>query len=147
MTEQQKQKIINLWLGGMSISQIAHMFPVTQKEYKSTIKQMKESGEFPTERRTTVDKVREMYESGITNPYEIAETYGISVATVRHIKQNILHIKHPRPSHNYRLRKKSAKNTEIKAQIRLGKKSLSQIARDFGVSRQRVFAIKKEMEI
>ena len=146
MTEVQKKKIVTLWLEGMSIQQIGQMLPVKGIEYRATVKEMKENGEFPTERKSTQEKIKEAFDNGMTNPYEIAETYGLSVNYVRNAKV-FLKLNNKRPSHNYKPRKKDEKTGQIKAEITLGKKSLSEIARDYGISRQRVHQLKKEMEI
>lgn len=143
LTEQDKKKIVSLWQSGMSIAQIRRLFAVKVLEYKAVIREMKANGEFPTKREGTIDKVKFAIDSGMNNPYEIAETYGIKYATVRTYKSK-LGIKTGKtqefkPS-------KGEKTKEIEREIALGEKSLSEIAKDFRVSRQYVSALKKRME-
>lgn len=145
MTEQDKKKIVALWQSGMSISQIKQLFPVKLQEYRDTIREMKANGEFPTERKSTVQKIKEAIESGERNPYEIAETYGISYYTVRYYK-SLLGIKTVK-TQNFKEYSKCEKTKTIKSEIALGEKSLSQIAKDNNVSRQYVSYLKKRMEI
>ena len=149
MTDQDKKKIVELWLNGMSLSQISQLMPVKKKEFKETVAEMKRNGEFPTERKNTMQKIKEAYESGEQNPYTICETYGIKYTTLRDYKGR-MKIRTGRPKHNYKKRKPSKRNprvAEIKQELELGEKSMSEIARAFSVSRQYIYQLKQEMEI
>lgn len=145
MTEQEKQKVKNLWLGGLSLRRISQLLPIKPKVFWKGVAEMKSNGDFPTERESTRQKVAKAFES-THNVYEIAETYGLTVNYVRKLKVE-MGIKSHRPEHNYKQMAKGEKAKKIAHEIALGEKSLSQIARDFGVSRQRVHEIKKSMEI
>ena len=149
MTEQDKKKIVALWESGMSIGQIKNLFPVKFQEYRATIREMKANGEFPKERKSTKEKIKEFFEEKLAkgepiNPHEIAETYGIAYETVKWYKSR-LGIKTVKTQEfKPRVRPKA---TAIKGEIALGEKSLSKIAKDHQVSRQYVSQLKKEMEI
>lgn len=148
MTEQDKKKIVALWQSGMSIVQIKNLFPVKFQEYKATIKEMKANGEFPTERKTTKEKIKEIFEEAIKkgetiNPYEIANTYAIAYQTVRKYKSECGIKTGKTQEFKPRVRTKS---TAIKGEIALGKKSLSQIAKSHNVSRQYVHELKRKLE-
>ena len=149
MTEQDKKKIVALWQSGMSIWQIKNLFPVKFQEYRATIKEMKANGEFPAERKSTKEKIKEIFEEArekgeTINPYEIAQTYGISYETVKWYKSRLGIKTGKTQEFKPRVRTKA---TAIKSEIALGEKSLSKIAKDHQVSRQYVHQLKKEMEI
>ncbi len=150
MTEQDKKKIVSLWLSGMSISQIRFLFPVKILEYKATIKEMKANGEFPKERKSTKEKIKEIFEEALEkgetiNPYEVAQAYGVGYATVRKYKSE-LGIKTGK-TQNFKPSIYNEKTNAIRNEIALGEKSLSKIASEHQVSRQYVHSLKKQMEI
>lgn len=89
-------------------------------------------------------KVLEAYNEGLTNPYEIAFVAGCSVLTVgEYLRKNNIYRGHPKK--NYTKRKKQERNKKAKSiisELLECKKSGSQIAREYGVSKQYVSELK-----
>lgn len=89
--------------------------------------------------------IKELYESGITNPYEIAKLTGYQLSSVRTSLTKT--VKRPRPKHNY---KKTRLAPESKAKIESIIKDLKQgmaqveIAKKHNCSRQYVHIIKNK---
>lgn len=144
MTEQDKARIIALWENGMPLVQINQLMPCTVRQFRKTVAEMKANGEFPAERQVGKDKVAEAVKGGEIDPYALAETCGVSVRTAREYKR-IYGGAAPkvRPKFNYR---HCDRTNAIMQDLQEGELSLSEIARNHGVSRQAVFIIKKKLE-
>ena len=142
MTEQDKLRVINLWLNGMSLEQIQQILPYSTRKFRETITEMKANGEFPTERQVGKEKVAEAVKDGELNPYVISEKYGVSVRTAKEYKRIYGGVAPKvRPKLNYR---HCDRTNAIIFDLKEGELSLSEIARKHGVSRQAVFDIKKK---
>ncbi len=143
MTEQDKLRVINLWLNGMSLEQIQQILPYSTRKFREAIAEMKANGEFPTERQVGKDKVAEAVKNGELNPYVLAETYGVTVRTAREYKRTCGGVStNSRPKFNYQ---HCDRTNAIIDDLKEGELSLSEIARKHGVSRQAVFIVKKKI--
>lgn len=80
-----------------------------------------------------------LYNNGITNPYEIAKITGYKLSTVQ-TSISLFGERKDRPKHNYKSCKKQTR--EIIERLKLGE-SMSQLAKEYGISRQRVHQIKE----
>jgi DNA (cytosine-5)-methyltransferase 1 len=87
--------------------------------------------------------VVEAYKNGMHNPYEIAETYGYTIATVNNYLKNAK-LGRKREC-NWKKRECDPKTEEILESLANGV-SMSETARRFGVTRQWVYIIKKRSE-
>ena len=142
MTEQDKARIIALWENGMSLAQINQLMPCSVRQFRRVVADMKSNGEFPTERQVGKDKVAEAVKDGEIDPYVLAETCGVSVRTAREYKRIFGGVAPKvRPKLNYR---HCDRTNAIMQDLQEGELSLSEIARNYGVSRQAVFIIKKK---
>jgi transposase len=111
--EEIRKKIAILWDGGYSINEICRALPCREGTTKRIIKGMKESGELEEragKKEFTTEKVLALYHSGVTNPYEIANSYGISVGTVKRVLVEAK-LSRKRPEHNYKTTKPRAEGT------------------------------------
>jgi DNA-binding CsgD family transcriptional regulator len=144
MTEKDKGKIVELWKSGLSLRQIQQMLPYSLRKFRETVAEMKANGEFPTEREKKQDKVAKAVKEGEVNPYVLADTFGVSVRTAMEYKRIFGGVSpKARPKLNY----KHCQRTEsIMADLKEGKLSLSEIARNHGVTRQAVHKVKKKLE-
>lgn len=144
MTESDKALIIRLWNGGVPIAEICKMLPYKAMNIKQMVGELRKDGTLPPrERGNKRQLVVDAYNGGMTNPYEIAETYGLTYGTVKgYLSQAGL--KRPYPKHHYRPKPNGEKTAQILASLET--KSQSEVARQFGVSRQWVSALKKRME-
>jgi transposase len=142
MTEADKAKIISLWENGMTLGQIRQMIAVSPREFDLTVRSMKKGGEFPKIRKTAEEKVVEAFKGGETNPYVLADTYGVKVSSVK----LFLHwngCKRKRPPLNY---VHCDRTNAIIEDLREGEISQIEIAKKHGVSRQYVTKIKRKLE-
>ena len=144
MTEREKQDLKTMWEQGVPISQIVRLFPYKEYLVRGEIKSLKKSGFLPA--RDAFVAVSE----GVTSQYidgmdarQIANDHGCSVRKIYYIlEKNGVNRK---KTQNFVKGKCAEKTEAIKEAIKC-KKSLSEIARDFGVSRQYVHQIKQKME-
>ena len=146
-----KEQIKKLWDNGESIDRIIKLLPFEKKIVAKAIIEMRKNGELLMEDRnknkTKKNKILRLYNSGVQNPYTIAEEVGCSLLSVKAVLYRA-GIKRKRPSKNYKERKKSDVSTlkettqKIISEIKTGKPK-SQIAKMYGVSRQWVYAIEK----
>lgn len=145
MTEQEKKTVKQMWEMNEPISQIVKMLPYKKTAAKQLILKMRTDGEISQRgRRNGVELVRQAYESGMTDVAEICETYQLKRSSVlEYLRRNGIHIgkKHAKGV----LRQFSEQSTDIIILLENGEKQ-SEIARKFGISRQRVFDIKKRHE-
>lgn len=146
LTDKERDLIIKLWEANVPERQIVNSLPFNVSACKKEIEKMKEENILPKRNRgeNTVQKILTAYKSGITNPYVLAETYGYSIHTINNILVGAK-LQRTRPEKNHKKRKVliTENQKKIISEIQSGR-SLASIARDFGVSRQRVFAIKKK---
>ena len=147
--EELKKKLISLWESGATIPEIVRIMPCRAVVTKTLLKEMKASGELKprkTKGDITREKVLYLYHSGVTNPYEIAEYYNLSIHTIKNVLSNAK-LSRGRPPHNYKERKprdisKLSKNTQlIIADLKSGL-SVREISRKYDISTQWIHIIK-----
>lgn len=141
MTENDKAYIIKLWNAKVPIYRIIRMLPYKANTVREMVRELKKDGTLQPRDRTSTEAIVNAYKSGMTNPHEIAETYGVSINTVYSYLSRS-RVKMTRPHHN---RKKDPQSLAIIAEIKTGK-SNAEIARQFGVTRQWVYELKRRME-
>lgn len=144
MTQQDRELIIKLWNNRMSINKIVRMLPYSPTVARQYIKEVKESGALKAENRVpTQEQLCVMaWQNGMTNPHEIAETFDINYNCVQtYLKDAKLQRK--RPSTNYKKRNAPERRQQIIQALNDGK-SNAEIARQFGVTRQWVYTIRKK---
>ena len=145
MTEQEKKTVKQMWEMNEPISQIVKMLPYKKNVAKQLIFKMRADGEIlPRGRRKGVELVRQAYESGMTDIAEICETYQLKRSSVLEYLWRS-GIKIGRKHQKRVLRPFSEQSAEIINLLEKGEKQ-SEIARKFGISRQRVSDIKKRHE-
>lgn len=143
MTEREKQDLKTMWERGVPISQISRLFPYKEYLVRGEIKSLEKSGFLPPRNASR------MCDEGVVTRYlegedinVIANEHGFTVRKVYYIlKRNGVSRKKTK---NFVKGKCSEKTEAIKEAIKC-KKSLSEIARDFGVSRQYVHQIKEKI--
>ena len=145
MTENDKETIKNLWESGVSVQGIVQMLPYEEIITKKMIIKLKKDGVL--KRKSTKEKVVDSYNSGITNPYELAELYGVTKPRIDYILK-AQGIKRQRPKKNYKERYKtdrdclSEKTQNIISALEYGFTG-NKIAKMYGVSTQWVYSVKK----
>lgn len=143
MTEQDKAKIVTLWENGMSLNQIMNVMPCKCMEFRQTVAEMKANGEFPTKRVTCAEKVAEAVKNGVTNPYELAEMFGISVNTAKRYKRTYGGVApKKRPKRNYT---HCPRTLAIIDDLKEGTLTVAEIARKNGVKWQTVHDVRLRM--
>ncbi len=144
MTENDKSLIIRLWNGGVPIAEICKMLPYKAFHIKQMVGELRTDGTLPPrERGNKRQLVVDAYNGGMTNPYEIAETYGLTCGTVKlYLWEG--GVQRPYPKKHYRPKPITDKSMEILDALET--QTQSEVARKFGVSRQWVSALKKRME-
>lgn len=144
MTQQDRELIIRLWNNRMSINKIVRMLPYKPTVARQYVKEVKESGALKAENRVPTQReiVVTAYKNGMTSPHEISETFDINYNCVQtYLKDAKLQRK--RPPKNYKKRNAPERRQQIITAIN-GGKSNAEIAREFGVTRQWVFYIRKK---
>lgn len=141
MTESDRAQIVKLWEARVPAYRIIMTLPYKTSVARAMIKELKDDGTLKKRDTTKVDIVANAYRNGMTNTREIAEVYGISLNTV-YCYLSRRGIKTGRPEHNY---KKDEKTLQIVEEIKSGK-GFSEIARQFGCTRQWVYLVKNRME-
>ena len=150
MTEQEIRSIKNQWEVGVSISKIVKTMPYQRATAFRKIWELQEKGVLPPrERKRGRELVIDAYKSGMKNPYEIAETYGYAINSVRNWLSNA-GLNRDRPKKNWKKtdcnqNHYSDRTKEILEHLR-GGMGVNRVARVFGVSKQWVSAIKKRSE-
>ena len=146
MTPEEINLIIELWNDGKSASVIAKLLPYKEHRVIKEIVKLKQNGVLKGNsgrtKQKALGKILQAYNSGITNPHDIAEMFGLKVGTVNTILGNSK-LDRKRPTHNYVKRELDEKTIEILQEIENGV-SLSEIARKYNCSRQWVSKIKKK---
>ena len=141
MTESERKKIADLLESGMTIGQIRQLMAMTSAEFTRAIAEMKRNGELP-KKKTGRDKVIEAFARGERNPYEIAETYGLSYESVRAYKRQGGIIT-GRGKRNFRhCERTNAINEDLKSKIG----TVAEIARKHNVSWTYVKKLKSKLE-
>lgn len=143
MTDSEKQKIIALWSNGMPMARIRQMVAVPAREFHAIVKEMRANGEFPTEYKTTEQKVVEAFHRGERNPYKIAEEVGVTEQTVRqYLYQNGL--RRGKKTRNWF---HSERTNAIAEDLKEGALSQVEIARKHQVTKQYVNKIKGKLRL
>ena len=147
MTDFEIASIKRQWDAGVPIKQIVRTMPYPQKTALQHIWEMQRDGVLPKrERKRGCDLVVATYQSGMHNPYEIAETYGYKYSTVETwLKNAKLGRVRCDNGKNWKRTECSEKTEEIIKCLESGM-GMSEIAKEFGVSRQWVYIIKKRSE-
>ena len=143
MTESERSQIITLFKTGMPITQIGRMLPMTAKEFRKAITELKANGELPkVDRTVTKDKIARATAEGVTSTVELCETFGISEGTLKTYKCQ-MGIKTGRPKRNYR---HCARTNAIAEDLKEGKLKIAEIARKHGIKWQSVHKIRRKLE-
>lgn len=140
MTESERKKIADYLESGMSIAQIRQLMAMTSAEFTRAIGEMKRNGELP-KRKLGKERIAEAMARGETNPYELAETYGYTVGTIRRYKT--ANQKTGRPKRNYR---HCPRTLAIIEDLKEGKLKIAEIARKHQVKWQSVHKIRRKLE-
>lgn len=138
-----KNEIKQMWEDGMAIETIIRSLPTTILNARNTIQEMRINGELKprSKHETTRLKIGILHEKGY-NPYEIANELAVSKRCVDTCLYELG--KRGRPSHNHKKRKRNEKANAIIEELKKGNNQFSEIAREYGVSRQYVFQLHKE---
>ena len=146
MTEQDKNLIIRLWESGETKSSIVQLLPYKPYQARLMIEELKKNGTLQgrsgKSEKKTWNKVLQAYNDGKTNPYDIAKMFGLKVGTVNNILSNS-RLNRKKPEHNYNQFPLTEKTKQIITEIQSGK-SLSEIAREYNISRQYIHKIKNK---
>lgn len=140
MTESERKKIADYLESGMNITQIRQLMAMTSAEFTRAIAEMKRNGELP-KRKLGKERIAEAMARGETNPYELAETYGYTVGTIRRYKT--ANQKTGRPKRNYR---HCPRTLAIIEDLKEGKLKIAEIARKHQVKWQSVHKIRRKLE-
>ena len=146
MTEADRVQIKRLWESRLSIEQIVQMLPYRQNEVRAMIAELRADGTLKPRKKTEMAraKIAEAYKGGMTDIAEICAVFGYSKNT---INKYLLDegVKRGRPKH-HKPKGVNEKAKEIMREIARGKKSLTEIANVFSVSRQYVHQLKTRLE-
>lgn len=148
MDDCEKQRIKELWDCGVSMIAIAHTMPYKVGRAIKEIKVLREEGFLEGNRASTREKttknVLTLFRQGLT-VQEISQEINRKPATIREILhdngENI-----PRPTrykiHNWRGNRLTERSLKIIEEIESGRSAI-EVANEFGLSKQRVYAIIK----
>ena len=147
ITEQHQQAIASMWKLGVTKQTIAHSFPYRPAYIYRYLKGALKRGVLP--KRSLKDytkyKIITLYKGGLTSIYDICEAVQrcrrVVVETL--VEEGLITNK---PEHKYKKRAISSKTEQIIDEICEGNKTISQIARDYGVSRQYVSWLAKKLK-
>ena len=143
MTESERKQIIELFKSGMPMSQIERMMPMTAREFRKAITELKANGDLPkVDRTVTKDKIAKAIAEGVTSSPELCETYGISYDTLRVYKSR-MGLRTGRPKRNYR---HCARTNAIIEDLKEGELKIAEIARKHQVKWQSVHKIRRKLE-
>jgi YesN/AraC family two-component response regulator len=139
MTKVDRNKIISLWNSRATVVEITRLFPHKPWHIRKEIKIMLAEGIIKprSRKRMLIEKMREQYDSGNTDIYELAKMFQITPRTASEYLRIKGH-KRKRPEHNYKKRELNEKALMIISEIEKKERTLSEISRDFGVTRQYV---------
>lgn len=145
MTEFEIASIKRQWDAGVPICQIIKTMPYKKRTAEYKIGKLRADGTLPErEKRNGRKLVVEAYNSGIKNPYEIADIYGYAPRSVQ-IWLADAKLGRERPSRNWKKIDNSEKTKKIIACLENGAR-VNETARQFGVSKQWVSQIKQRIE-
>ena len=148
LTEKDIADIKQKWEVGVSINRIIRSMPFSAIKARQLLNDMRTDGMLPPrERKNGTELVVAAYQSGVRNPYEIAEMLGYAHNTVV-CYLNKTGVKRCRNATNWNKRKPtecSQQTKEIQRLLADGTKAC-EVAKMFGISKQRVSQIKKRSE-
>ncbi len=145
MTEFEISSIKKQWEAGVPIQQIVQTMPYKRRTAENYIWKLRVDGVLPERnKRNGKELVSKAYNSGIKNPYEIAEMYGYAPKSVQTWLSE-LNLHRERPKHNWKKVQHCEKTNEIMACLERGER-VCELSRRFGVSKQWVSQLKKKME-
>ena len=143
MTEIERNQIIGLFKSGMPMSQIGRMMPMSQKEFRTAVAELKANGDLPkVDRTVTKDKIARAIAEGMTSTVELCETFGISEGTLKTYKCQ-MGSKTGRPKRNYR---HCPRTLAIIEDLEGGEMTTAEIARKHQVKWQSVDKIRRKLE-
>ena len=144
MTESDKRQIISLWESGVPLEQIYQTLPYRRYHCLKMVQELRADGTLKPRKKTerAIELVALAWQTETKDIAELAEMFGYSPATIDKYLQYSGAREGKRQPNSYKI---SQKTHEIVAEIKNGT-SLSQVARDFGVSRQYVHQIKTRLE-
>ncbi len=131
MTEREKSQIIDYYLKGYNIDEIALIMPFKQYEIRNTVKGLKRAEKVI--RGRNADIINDV-ENGITDVNVLCKKYHISKASV----YRIVKTGHRKPHYV------KSKTAEIVEDLKRGDLTQSEIARKHNVTKQAVFICKKK---
>lgn len=146
MTESEKDLIIRLWESGKTIKEIILFFPYPKDYLRNEVRELKKQGVLvgrsgKTKQKTT-QKMLDLYNDGIRNPYEIASRLNVCPKYVNN-RLSSCHLSRGKPKQNYKPKSVNEKTAAIINDIKNGKK-IKEIASSYDISRQYVYAIKNK---
>lgn len=143
MTESERNQIITLFKTGMPITQIERMLPMTAREFRRAVTELKANGELPkVDRTVTKDKIAKAIAEGMTSTVELCETFGVTEKTLKTYKSQ-MGIKTGRPKRNYR---HCERTLAIIEDLKEGELKIAGIARKHQVKWQSVHKIRRKLE-
>lgn len=143
MTESERSQIITLFKTGMPITQIERMLPMTAREFRRAVTELKANGELPkVDRTVTKDKIAKAIAEGMTSTVELCETFGVTEKTLKTYKSQ-LGIKTGRPKRNYR---HCPRTLAIIEDLKEGELKICEIARKHGVKSQTIDKVKRKLK-
>ena len=147
MTEQDKNLITRLWESGCTQTEIIRLLPYSIVKSRNMILELRVDGTLQGKSGKTASKTLEtivqLYNEGITNPYEIAQITGLKATTVSAMLSKAK-LNRKRPSKNYKKRERNNMAKAIIEEIEQGVKMVH-IAKKYNVSRQYVYILKKSL--
>lgn len=139
--ESEKLLVKRLWNEGESVENIIRLLPYSIGKARRYVRELRESGYLEgsvyRKGKKNIEKYIELYKSGMSVK-EIASMYGLKVGTIYcYLKINKNNLRDKRYGHG-------EKTKEIINAIKIGKKQC-EVVKEYGVSRQYVSALKKEI--
>lgn len=145
MTESERRQIKNLWDSGVTIEQMIRLLPFRRKDSQQMINELRSDGTLAPRHKKERSRqiLANAVNEGMTDLRELSETYGFTASTIKAYLTNT-GAKRGRPEHNYKKRELTQQTQQIRAELQKGK-TIAQIAKRYKLSRQRIYAIKKQM--
>ena len=137
MTEKEKQLVLDMWNSGSSIFQIASMLPYKQYSTMAEITEMAKSGFLPERNKheIMVEKLREAFLYG-ASVEQMAMMFCLKEITVaKYLRE---------AGYSVYVVKGASKQTKEIVQELIEGIGISALAKKYGVSRQRIYAIKQK---
>ena len=146
MSENERRQIVNLWESGATIEQMIRLLPYRRKDSQQMINELRADGTLAP--RHKKERARQILANavneGMTDLRELSETYGFTASTIKAYLTNT-GAKRGRPAHNTKKRELSQQTQQIMRDLQSGK-TIPALAKRYGLSRQRIHTIKKQME-